>query len=266
MVRRQLNEVRRFDRTTAVQPRNDALCRNATKIGQHSRTIAQATVMTEQNEPNRCRIVLIAPPDTAADSLERKLGAALAAGDVASLILPQYGLDEAAFQAFAERIVPLAQAAGVAAIVGGDSRIAGRVRADGIHVEGGKTELADMIDRMQDKIMVGAGGARTRDEALALGEERPDYLFFGRFGYDTRREPHHRNLTLGRWWAEMIEIPCIVLAGSDLASVDAVAATGAEFVALSSAVFGENVDAGAAIARTNALLDEHAPRFEAAPR
>lgn len=222
--------------------------------------------MTTQKEPNRCRIVLIAPPDSAADAFERKLASALSAGDVASLILPQYGLDEAAFQAIAERIVPVAQGAGVAAIVGGDSRIAGRVRADGIHVDGGKAELADMIDRMQDKIMVGAGGAKTRDEALDLGEERPDYMFFGRFGYDTRPEPHKRNLTLGRWWAEMIEIPCIVLAGSDLASVEAVAATGAEFVALSSAVFGENVDAGAAIARANALLDQHGPRFEAEPR
>lgn len=219
--------------------------------------------MTEQKEPNRCRIVLIAPPGSAADDFERKLGSALSGGDVASLILPQYELDEAAFQAFAERIVPVAQAAGVAAVVAGDSRIAGRVRADGIHVEGGKAELADMIDRMQDKVMVGAGGAKTRDEALDLGEERPDYMFFGRFGYDTRPEPHNRNLALGRWWAEVIEIPCIVLAGSDLASVEAVAATGAEFVALSNAVFGEGIDAGAAVASANALLDRHAPRFEA---
>ena len=142
--------------------------------------------MTEQKEPNRCRIVLIAPPGSAADDFERKLGSALSGGDVASIILPQYGLDEAAFQALAERIVPVAQAAGVAAIVAGDSRIAGRARADGIHVEGGKAELADMIDRMQDKVMVGGGGAKTRDEALELGEERPDYIFFGRFGYDIR--------------------------------------------------------------------------------
>jgi thiamine-phosphate pyrophosphorylase len=150
----------------------------------------------------------------------------------------------------------------VAAIVAGDSRIAGRVRADGIHVEGGKAALADMIERMQGRIMVGAGGAKSRDEALELGEERPDYVFFGRFGYDTRPEPHSRNLALGRWWAEVIELPCIVLAGSDLASVEAVAATGAEFVGLSSAVFATGVDPAEAVARANRLLDERAPRFE----
>ena len=60
----------------------------------------------------------------------------------------------------------------------------------------------------------------------------------------------------------MIEIPCIVLAGSPIESVEAVAATGAEFVALSSAVFGDGVDPRQAVARANALLDQTAPRFE----
>ena len=110
---------------------------------------------------------------------------------------------------------------------------------------------------------VGAGGAKTRDDALELGEERPDYIFFGRFGYDNKPEPHHRNLTLGRWWAEMIQVPVIVMAGSDIASVEAVAATGVDFVALSAAVFADGVDPKEAVARTNAVLDETAPRFEA---
>jgi thiamine-phosphate pyrophosphorylase len=41
-----------------------------------------------------------------------------------------------------------------------------------------------------------------------------------------------------------------------------VAATGAEFVALSSAVFGADVDPGAAVANANAVLDASAPRFK----
>ncbi len=214
--------------------------------------------MTETTPPDRCRIVLIAPPGASAE----RLAAAFAGGDVASLILPRNGLDDAAFQALAEKIMPAAQAAGAAVIVEGDTRIAGRVRADGIHIESGKAELAEAVERFQDKMAVGTGGAKTRDEALELGEERPDYIFFGRFGYDTKPEPHSRNLSLGQWWAEMIQIPCIVMAGSDLASVVAVAATGAEFVALSSAVYGDGIDPAGAVARANALLDEAAPRFE----
>jgi thiamine-phosphate pyrophosphorylase len=214
--------------------------------------------MNDLTPPNRCRIVLIAPPLVSAEHI----CAAFEGGDVASLILPGNGMDDASFQAFAERIVPIAQAAGIAVIIAGDSRVAGRVHADGIHVEGGRRELAETVGRLAGKMVVGAGGAKTRDEALELGEERPDYMFFGRFGYDNKPEPHHRNLALGEWWAEMISIPCIVMGGSELASVETVAATGAEFVALSSAVFADGRDPRAAVAAANALLDETAPRLE----
>lgn len=213
--------------------------------------------------PNRCRIVLIAPAGEERSAFAARLKAAIGAGDVASLIIPANGLAEADFQSFAEAAVPIAQEAGVAAIIAEDTRIAGRTRADGVHVEGGKTVLAEAVENLQPKLIVGAGGAKTRDDALDLGETQPDYIFFGRFGYDNKPEPHQRNLTLARWWSEMIQVPCIVLAGSDIASVEAVAGTGADFVALSAAVFGPSVDPAGAVAEANAILDRTAPRFEA---
>ncbi|MDQ2634075.1 MAG: thiamine phosphate synthase [Pseudomonadota bacterium] len=218
--------------------------------------------MNEPTPPNRCRIVLISPAGESADGFCAKFSAAITGGDIASIILPANGMDEASFQAFAERVVPIAQAAGIAAIIAEDTRIAGRVRADGIHIESGKAALADAVASFQSKMAVGAGGAKTRDDALELGEERPDYVFFGRFGYDNTPEAHQRNLSLGGWWAEMIALPVIVMAGSDLASVETVAATGADFVALSAAVFADGVDPGEAVRRANAILDETAPRFE----
>jgi thiamine-phosphate pyrophosphorylase len=222
---------------------------------------ADQASMNEQSPPNRCRVVLIAPPDHSPDDIERKLRQALEGGDVASLILPAYGLHEAAFQSLAERLVPIAQEAGVAVVIAGDTRIAGRVNADGVHLESGKQALADAVDKLHDRMMVGAGGIKTRDDALELGEIRPAYVFFGRFGYDNTPEPHPRNLNLAGWWAKMIEVPCVVLAGSHIESVEAVAETGAEFVALSSAVFGEGADPKERVARANFLLDQKAPRF-----
>ncbi|MCO5080526.1 MAG: thiamine phosphate synthase [Rhizobiaceae bacterium] len=213
-------------------------------------------------EPNRCRIVLIAPAGLSAERFATRLRQVVEAGDVASLILPVNGMDDASFQHFCEHVVPIAQEAGVAAIVERDTRVAGRVHADGVHLEASVEEIAGDIERLQNRMMVGVGGIKTRDDALDLGELRPDYVFFGRFGYDNKPEPHARNLSLGRWWAEVIEIPCIVMAGSDIGSVVEVAATGAEFVALSAAIFAAETDPRAAIARANALLDEHAPRFE----
>lgn len=112
--------------------------------------------MNPTTPPNRCRIVLIAPPTVAPQQVE----AALAGGDVASLILPGEGVDEASFQSFAEKVVAAAQKAGVAVVVAGDTRVAGRVHADGIHIEGNKEELAEAVESYQQRMMVGAGGAK----------------------------------------------------------------------------------------------------------
>jgi thiamine-phosphate pyrophosphorylase len=208
--------------------------------------------------PKRCRIVLIAP----ADAGPERILAALDGGDVASLLLPPWAMDDTSFQKLAEAVVPDAQAHGVAVIVAGDARVAMRTSADGLHLETSKAELEDTIARHQSKLMIGTGGATTRDDALQLGELRPDYIFFGRFGYDTKPEPHPRNLKLGTWWSEMVALPCIVASGADMAGIVDVAATGADFVALSQAVYGEGIDPAEAVRQANALLDAQAPRFE----
>ena len=212
--------------------------------------------------PNRCRLVLIADLRPGAGMSAERVLAALSGGDVASLILVAGAVDEAEFQKYAEAIVPKAQEMGVAVIISGDTRAAGRVGADGIHMETGKAEIAEAIKKHDGKLFVGAGGAKTRHDALELGEAQPDYIFFGRFGYDNTAEPHPRNLGLGEWWAEIVQVPCIVLGGNAIASVEPVAATGADFVALSAAIFADGVDPAAAVAEANALLDERAPVFE----
>jgi len=218
--------------------------------------------MPDAAPPNRCRLVLVAPLGLGEGDFPLKLGAALGAGDVASVILPQGDLSDRDFQARAEALVRLAQDHEAAAVVAADRSLAFRLGADGLHVEGGPAVLREAVERAEGKIAVGAGGAKTRDEALSLGEARPDYLFFGRFGYDEKPDPHPRNLSLGAWWAEMINIPAVVMAGSDLSSVQAVAATGAEFAAVSAAVFAPGRDPAQSVAEANRILDQTAPRWD----
>ncbi|MCP8894227.1 thiamine phosphate synthase [Shinella daejeonensis] len=211
---------------------------------------------------DRCRLMLILPEGEEIAARVALLEGALKGGDVASVILPQYGLDDGAFQKHAEALVPLIQNAGAAALVAGDTRVAGRVKADGVHVTGGLEDMAEAVEKFTPRLIVGGGNARDRHQALELGELRPDYMFFGRIGGDIKPEAHPKNLALGEWWASMVEIPCVVLGGTDPQSALDVAATGAEFVALASAVFADPGQAPHVVAAVNALLDEKAPRFE----
>ncbi|MBB4275946.1 thiamine phosphate synthase [Rhizobium mongolense] len=210
---------------------------------------------------NRCRLVLIVPDIADADEQANIVADALKGGDVASVIVPQYGLDAGAFQKHAEKLVPIIQNAGAAALIAGDSRVAGRSKADGLHLTGSAAEIAEAIDKHAGKLIIGGGKATDRHTALEIGEARPDYIFFGKLDGDIKPEAHPKNVALGEWWASMIEIPCIVMGGTDPASALVIADTGAEFVALRLAVFGEPGLAPSVVARVNALLDEKAPRF-----
>lgn len=210
---------------------------------------------------DRCRLVLIVPQTDDAEARAKQLEQALSGGDVASVILPQYGLDDQAFQKLAELLVPIIQDGGAAALIAGDSRVAGRVKADGLHIAA-RAELEEAIEKFTPKMIVGASGAADRHQALEIGELRPDYIFFGKLDGDIKPEAHPKNVALGEWWASMVEIPCIVMGGTDISSVVDVAENGAEFVALRSAVFDHPEGPDEAVAKTNDLLDEKAPRFE----
>ena len=218
-----------------------------------------APTATKDNE--RCRLLLVAPPLADGDALAKLLSAALSGGDVASVILDGSGLDEATFQASAQKAVAIIQDKGAAAIILNDTRIAGRVGADGIHVEGKAAELAEAIEKHTPKFIVGTGNLRDRHGAMEIGELQPDYVFFGKVGADNKPDAHPRNLALAGWWAELVEIPSVAQAGNTVESVIEAAQTGADFVALGRAVF-EAEDPAKAVAEANRLLDENAPRFE----
>lgn len=214
---------------------------------------------SQENE--RCRLLLVAPPLADGDALAKLLSAALSGGDVASVILDGGDLDEAAFQASAQKAVSIIQENGAAAIILNDTRIAGRVGADGIHIEGKASELAEAIEKHTPKFIVGTGNLRDRHGAMEIGELQPDYVFFGKIGADNKPDAHPRNLALAEWWAEMVEIPSIAQAGNTIESVVEAAQTGADFVALGRAVFAAE-DPAKAVAEANRLLDENAPPFE----
>jgi thiamine-phosphate pyrophosphorylase len=209
----------------------------------------------------RCRLVLIAPEIAIPDEAARVMADALKGGDVASVIIPQYGLDDMRFQMLAEKLVPVIQQAGAAALISGDSRTAGRAKADGLHIAGGVDQLSEAIEKFTPKLIVGGGNAQERHRALEIGELQPDYIFFGKLDGDIKPEAHPKNLALGEWWASMIEIPCIVMGGTDPGSVLDIAETGAEFAALRLAVFAEPGRAAAIVQETNAILDQKAPRL-----
>ena len=204
--------------------------------------------------PPRPRLVLVTPAGSDA-SFAPRLAEALAGGDVAAVIVPLASLAESDRQAVADALVPVIQEAGAAAILGADTRVVGRAKADGLHAEAMDEDFTDAVNAFSGKRIVGIGGLRTRDEAMAAGEAGADYVLFGLLDATELPDAHPKTVALGEWWAALFEVPAIALGGSDLASVEALAATGVDFVALRAAVWDHAEGPKAAVAAANARLD-----------
>lgn len=205
------------------------------------------------------RLYLVTPLEFDLARFPAVLEEALSGGDVASLLIAPKGVSDMALQRIAEVLAPIGQRHGAAVLVLNDTRAAGRARADGVHVDTGVAALKAACSTFQPKSIVGAGGLKTRHDAMQAAETGADYVFFGMIEKPEEAMAHDKSLDLAEWWMPLFETPCVCFAGSDIASVDAVAATGADFVALRDAVWSHPAGPKAAVAEAIARIAAAAP-------
>lgn len=192
-------------------------------------------------------------------SFTQSLSEACGAGDVAAVLLRLASGDERGLINTLKVLTPVVQDHGAAAIVMIEGEadlatLAARSGADGIHIAGRIDDLRALRERLKERA-IGAGGIRTRDEAMILGEAGADYLLFGEPRLDGSVPALETILDRVAWWAEIFETPCIAYAPS-LDDVKALAATGAEFVALGDAVWSHAEGPAAAVRAALSSLKE----------
>jgi thiamine-phosphate pyrophosphorylase len=160
-----------------------------------------------------------------------RLAEVLAAVRPASLHLRLASADAAVAKRHVQALGPMAQEAGAALLIDPpvDLRDVARSGADGVHVSNADALPAALRELKPDRI-VGSGGFRSRDAAMAAGEAGADYLLFGEPRADDSLPPLDQVLERCRWWAEVFNVPCIGYAPGPEA-VKPLAATGVEFVA-----------------------------------
>ncbi|MFN3172593.1 MAG: thiamine phosphate synthase [Hyphomicrobiales bacterium] len=212
----------------------------------------------------RSRLFLITPR-TLPEDFSQRFASAVAGGDIGCMLFDGDQSDERAFQDNAAPYVQTAQGANIAVLVADDNRLADRLDADGVHLTDPKAMDTDTQTKLADRgMIVGIGGINTRHLALSTGEREPDYLFFGRTDREATEETHPKTVTLSTWWAQMMKIPCVALAGTSDEAFTALAEAGVEFLAVREQIWNAE-DPGAEVKRLNTMLDAIAhKRAEAA--
>jgi thiamine-phosphate pyrophosphorylase len=172
------------------------------------------------------RLYLITPPLDDPGSFVGELDAILQSADVAAVLLRLAETDERRLIERAKAVGGVVQRRNVALLLDGHTDIVGRAGADGAHLTGIETFAAALSLLKPDRI-AGAGGLRSRHDAMLAAETGADYVMFG----EGRRPPFDMVLEQLTWWAQLLVIPCIGYAGS-MDEVGPLQQTGADFIAL----------------------------------
>jgi thiamine-phosphate pyrophosphorylase len=203
------------------------------------------------NRP-RPRLYLLTPMVSDPATLSGALAEIIRAVDVAAVLLRLRDADERSLINRVKAVAAGVQAAGAALIVAGRPDIVARAGADGAHLVG-PDALQAAIATLKPNYIAGAGGLRSRHDAMVAAEAGADYVMFG----EPDAAGHHpsRDAVIDRvaWWAEVFEIPCVGYAAT-FHDIDALAAAGADFVAVGDALFENSRGPEAAAAEAAARL------------
>lgn len=200
------------------------------------------------------RLYLVTPALDDTGAFVRELDATLGAADIAAVLLRLADADERTLVNRAKAIAAIVQRRDIALILDGRPAIVGRAGVDGAHLTGIEAFTAALPALKPDRI-AGAGGLRSRHDAMLAGEAGADYVMFGEHDRRGNLPPREAVLERVRWWADLVEVPCIGYAAS-ADDVRALAQAGADFVALGDWLWTHRDGATAAVtAAANALAE-----------
>jgi len=197
------------------------------------------------------RLYLVAPPLIDPAEATAALGPALAAADIAAVLIPLPAADERTLINRIKEIAPTVQERGAALLLDGRADLVARAGADGAHLTGADA-LREAIGALKPARIAGAGGLESRHDAMLAAEAGADYVMFGDPGPAGKRPSFEAIHERVAWWTEVFEVPCVAYAAS-LSEVDLLGA--AEFVALGPFIFSDPRGPAAAVADAAARLE-----------
>jgi thiamine-phosphate pyrophosphorylase len=189
-----------------------------------------------------CRLYLITPP-VLPDNFVDVLAAALDAGDVAAVQLRLKDVPDAVLQKTIELLRPVAQSRGVAFLLNDRPDLAVKHGCDGAHV--GQDDMkAPAARKMLKDLMLGVTCHGSRHLAMQAGEDGADYVAFGAFyPTTTKTPPAMADIEILAWWTKFMELPCVAIGGITVQNCAPLVQAGADFLAVSAAVWSHAVGA-----------------------
>jgi thiamine-phosphate pyrophosphorylase len=201
-----------------------------------------------------CQLYLISPLEVGGD-FPARLEAALSAGPVAAFQCRVKHIDQHEAAALAEPLQAICARHDVAFIVNDSVALAKRLKADGVHLGQGDGNVREAREILGSEAQIGVTCHNSRHLAMEAAEAGADYVAFGAFyPTATKRVEHVAEVDTLLKWSRVTEIPCVAIGGITPDNAQPLIDAGADFLAVSSAVWNHPQGSPEAIKAFNALL------------
>lgn len=210
----------------------------------------------EREKRPPCQLYLISP-SSYDPGFPEKLKAALDAGPVAAFQLRLKGAKDFEVLRAGEALKPILAAYDVALIVNDRADLAAKLGADGVHLGQEDGSVADARALLGRDAQIGVTCHDSRHLAMEAGEAGTNYVAFGAFFPTTTKETRHKpEPSILTWWTTLSPVPCVAIGGITPANARPLVEAGADFLAVSGAVWAHADGPSAAVAEFAKLLDQ----------
>ena len=202
-----------------------------------------------------CQLYLITPPAFDPPAFARDLETALSGGPVAAVQLRLKDASDDAVRAAVRALMPMTQDAGAAFILNDRPDLAAELGADGVHVGQQDSPYAEARAIMGDNRIVGVTCHNSRHLAMEAAEAGADYVAFGAFYPTATKDAQIRaDIETLEIWAETMATSSVAIGGITLDNAAPLIRAGADFLAVSAAIWRHPGGPADAVKRFNALF------------
>ena len=201
-----------------------------------------------------CQLYLISP-QALAPGFEDRLRAALDAAPVAAFQLRLKGIDDHAIARAAEPLQKICADHDTAFMINDSISLAKRLGADGVHLgqdDGDPREARAILGK---DVQIGVTCHNSRHLAMEAGEAGADYVAFGAFyPTGTKQVEHFAEPEILSWWSTLFPLPSVAIGGITPQNAAPLGSAGADFIAVSSAVWNASAGEAATVRAFSPIL------------
>lgn len=191
-------------------------------------------------ERGPCRLYLISPQEIAGDFAER-LKSALEPGLATAFQLRLKGRSDDEVQRLAEPLQRICSDRGIAFIINDSMLLAKRLGADGVHLGQSDGDVREARALLGPAAQIGKTCHDSRHLAMEAGEAGVDYVAFGAFYPSITKSGEFRpDPSILTWWSRLFELPCVAIGGITPENAPPLVEAGADFLAVSNAVWASS--------------------------